>query len=151
MQKTRDYEHQFVNRSAVGTCRIRVYEELGERPVVVATQRHAPSGHPDPTTLVSASRRIAADLIQEGILRESYRAVTLEMLEKAVQEGDVQRFRNSAPFRFVEEYLEPRHQLSFVWFEVYYIVTEGGIGNVILREDATREEVEERIGASLDD
>jgi hypothetical protein len=150
MQKTRDYEHQFVNRGAVGTCRLRVYEELGERPVVVATQRHAPFGEPDPTTLLNASRRIAADLIEGSIVRGSHRAVITEMIEKLDKEGDPQRFRNSAPFWFVEEYLEPRHQLRFVWFQGYYTVTDSGIGNPI-REDTTCQEVEELIGASLDD
>jgi len=150
MQKTRDYAHQFVNRGAVGTCRLRVYEELGERPVVVATQRRAPAGEPDPTVLLNGATVIAADLIQEGIIRGSHRAVSQEVLEKAMRLKSVKPIADVAPFRFVEEYLEPRHRITFLWFDRYDIVTEGRIGNPI-REYTTREEVEELIGAVLDD
>ena len=148
MQKTRDYEHRFVSRGAVGTCRLRVYEELGERPVVVVTQRREPAGEPDPTSLLIASSVIAADLIEDGTLPEFYGR--LEWREKAVARSSLQPIRDTAPFRFVAEYLEPRRRFSFIWFDRYDIVTPGRIGNRY-REDATREEVEELIGGSLDD
>jgi hypothetical protein len=150
MQKTRDFEHQFVHRGAVGGCRIRVYEQLGERPVVVATQGRGPFGEPEPLILVEGARTIAADLIEEGIIHGSYRAVTVEMLEKMAREGDVRSLCNSAPFWFVVERLQHRQQLTFLWFQGYYELAPGELGNLI-REDTTREAVEGFIGASLDD
>ena len=51
----RNYEHRFVHRRAVGSCRIRAYEELGERSVLVATQQRAPQA-PDPLSVLQASR-----------------------------------------------------------------------------------------------
>ena len=150
MEKTHDFEHQFVHRGAVGTCRIRVYEQEGERPVVVATQGFGPFGEPEPLILVSGAKTIAADLIREGIVSESYKAVTLEMLEKWVKEGDFQAIRNSAPFWFIVERLVPPYQLTSLWFVGYYATTPGELGDII-REDTPREAVEELIGDSLDE
>ena len=80
VEKARDFEHQFVHRGAVGWCRIRVYEQLSERPVVVATKGRGPFGEPEPMILVEGPKTIAADLIENGIIPESYRALTPEML-----------------------------------------------------------------------
>lgn len=150
MRKTRDFQHRFVHRGAVGECRVRVYEQEGERPVVVATQDFGPFGQPEPSILASGPQTIAADLIREGIVPESLRAVTPEMLERMAREGDVRLLRNSAPFRFVVERLVPPYRLTALWFEGYYELAQGQIGNII-REHTTRAEVEELIGASLDD
>jgi hypothetical protein len=154
MQKTRDYEHHFVHQGAVGLCRVRVYEELGERPVVIATQQQAPV-EAGPTNILSASRVIAADLIRDGTLSEFY--MRQELIEKAIREGSARAIANVAPFVFVEEYLEPRHRIALLWFERYDVFglirtgeTEYQIGNPI-RADSTRQEVEGWIGASLDD
>lgn len=98
MEKTRDFEHQFVHRGAVGSCRVRVYEQVGERPVVVATQGLGPWGDPEPMILGSGAASIAGNLIEKGVVPGSYRAITLEMLEKAAQTGDTKAIRNSAPF-----------------------------------------------------
>lgn len=150
MRKTRDFDHEFVHRGAVGACRVRVYEQEGERPVVVATQGFGAFGQPEPSILVDGPQTIAADLIREGIVPESQRAITVEMLEEATKTKDLRRIRNSAPFRFVVERLVPPYQLTSLWFEGYYELMPGQIGNIV-REETTRAEVEKLIGASLDD
>lgn len=148
MEKTHDFTQDFVHRGAVGSCRVRVYEQMGERPVVVATQGFGPFGQPETSIKGMGASTVAMDLIEKGIVRESYRAVTMEMIEKWVKHGDLRDIRNSAPFWFVLEVLHPRHELTFLWFEQYYPTTQGTIGN-IMREETSQVEVEDLIGASL--
>ena len=149
VEKAYDFRHEFLHKGAVGECRVRICEQLGERPVVVATQGFDRFGQPDPAIAASGPSSIAASLIEKGLIRGSYTATTFEMLEKAVQTGDTTAIRNSAPFAFVREILSPRHELTFIWFENYYGTIEGRIGNIAERQNTSMREVEALIGASL--
>lgn len=151
-RKMRDYEHRFENEGTEGSCRIRVYDG-DERPIVIATQRRAPEG-PIYSSVISAAGIIAADLIRDGTLSEFH--MDQEIREESVQRQTLELYAEAAPFVFVEEYLEPRHQLSFLWFDSYEILgliiggkTREQIGNPY-RQATTRNEVEALIGVSSD-
>jgi hypothetical protein len=148
MDKAYDFRHEYFHRRAVGECRIRIYEQIGERPVVVVTQGFDRFGQPDPG-FTSKPSSIAASLIEKGLIRGSRTATTLEMLEKAAQTGDTTAISNSAPFAFVQEVIHPRHELAFIWFVAYYETVKGEIGDVARRQGASRTEVEALIGHSL--
>ncbi len=66
MRKERGYEHVFENEGVESSCRIRVFKD-GEKPVVIATQQHAPQG-PVYSPILSAAEVFAADLITDGTL-----------------------------------------------------------------------------------
>ncbi len=149
-RKMRDYEHRFENEGMDVSCRIRVYDG-DERPIVIATQRHAPGG-PIHSSIINAAEIIAADLIKDGTLSEFH--MGQEIREESVRRQTLKLYAEVAPFVFVEEYLEPRHQLSFLWFDSYEILgliigdrTQEQIGNPY-RQDTTRDEVETLIGVS---
>lgn len=153
VRKVRDYEHHFENDGTKGSCRVRIYE--GEdRPVVIATQHRRPQGAPLDSVLNSANI-IAADLVRDGILSETQ--ISHEVREKSVQDQSLEPIADVAPFVFVEEYLEPEHELAFIWFDSYSILslvlngeTQDQLGNPY-RQDANRAEVEVLIAASLDE
>lgn len=153
MKKERDFEHEFTNESVVGKCRVRVYKEGIERPVVIATQPRAPQGAHRGSVL-NAANIIAAYLINDGTLREFH--VNYDVRTEAVQRQSTKPIEEVAPFVFVEEYLEPEHFLAFLWFDSYEILglilageTQEQIGNSY-REETNRAEVGKLIGASLD-
>ena len=152
MQKTQAYQLDYVNRGIVGYCRIRIYEELGERPVVIATQERA-SREVHPGAVGNAAPVIAAHLIRDGFLPVF--TINMETRTKSVQ-GQTQKYvRSQAPFIFVGEYLEPQHRLYCCWFdgyEIYGVVYNGEVENRIgnaFREVTSKERIEDLIGQSL--
>lgn len=151
-RKMRDYEHPFENYGTKGSCRIRVYDG-DERPVVIATQQRAPDG-PVYSSIISAAEVIAANLIRDGTLSEFH--LSPEIREESFRAGIMEPYAKVAPFVFIEEYLEPQHQLNFLWFDSYSVLglivegkTQEQIGNPF-RKTTTREEVENLIGMSSD-
>lgn len=152
MKKECDFEHEFTNEGVVGKCRVRVYKEDIERPVVIATQQQKPQGE-YPDSVFHAANVIAAYLIKHGTLREFH--MNYEPLTEPVQKQSTEPV---APFVFVEEYLEPEQFLAFLRFDSYKMdgrIVAGEmqeqIGNPS-REETNRAEVEKLIGAAcLDD
>lgn len=151
MRKTYDYEHHYEDHdNNPSICRIRVFEEGGRRPVVVATELSKNEG----ASVSSAAEFIAADLIKEDVLSEAH--LSHEVRMEAMQKGTLEPISNVAPFVLVEERIQPKHTFSFLWFHSYEILgllisgkTREYIGQPEW-QPTSREEVEELVGASLD-
>lgn len=148
MRKTHDYEHHYENEGVAGSCRIGVYQD-GDRPIVVATQQREPQGA-HLGSVLNAANIIAADLIRDGTLTQFH--LSREIREESVRRQTLELIADVAPFVFVEEYLDPEHKLSFLWFDSYEVIglildgkPQKQIGNPY-RQPASQEEVQALIG-----
>lgn len=148
MKKTHDYEYQYENEGVVGSCHIRIFE--GEdRPIIIATQqREPPVAHRG--SVSKSANIIAAHFIEDGPLPSLQ--FSHELREESVHRKTLDLIANAAPFVFVEEYLEPEHKVSFLWFDHYepvWLFADGKEQVQIgypYRQPTSSEEVETLIG-----